>query len=92
MKKQFLDEEDLQIMQDVENWIYVESKNWKNEIDKLIKAAKNTYNKRKAISIRPLAIDIQKIQSKAIKEWIPYQTLITSVIHKYANDELLAKK
>ncbi len=91
MSKQTYDEEELQLMQDLENDVFIEVENNEQEIKKLITAAKNTYNKRKAISIRPLATDIFKIQSKAIKEWIPYQTLITSIIHKYANNELVSK-
>jgi len=44
---------------------------------------------KKAINIRALEADIIKIKSKALSKGIPYQTLINSVIHQFANDKLL---
>ncbi len=41
------------------------------------------------INIRPLESDILKIKSKALSKGIPYQTLINSIIHQFANDKLL---
>jgi predicted DNA binding CopG/RHH family protein len=38
--------------------------------------------KRKSISIRVFESDIDKIKAIALEEGIPYQTFITSVIHK----------
>jgi len=42
-----------------------------------------------AINIRPLESDILKIKSKALSRGIPYQTLINSIIHQFANDKLV---
>ena len=47
---------------------------------------------KKAINIRALESDIIKIKSKALSKGIPYQTLINSVIHQFANDKLLESK
>jgi len=47
---------------------------------------------KKAINIRALEADIIKIKSKALSKGIPYQTLINSVIHQFANDKLLEVK
>jgi len=47
---------------------------------------------KKAINIRALEADIIKIKSKALSKGIPYQTLINSVIHQFANDKLLEAK
>ena len=47
---------------------------------------------KKAINIRALESDIIKIKSKALSKGIPYQTLINSVIHQFANDKLLEAK
>ncbi|NKQ41628.1 MAG: hypothetical protein HF962_08685 [Sulfurovum sp.] len=47
---------------------------------------------KKAINIRALESDIMKIKSKALSKGIPYQTLINSVIHQFANDKLLEAK
>ena len=51
-------------------------------------SAKNTFKKDKRINIRLTSNDLNNIQIKAIKEGLPYQTLISSIIHKYANGEL----
>ncbi|SMN10786.1 Conserved domain protein [uncultured Candidatus Thioglobus sp.] len=50
--------------------------------------AKNTFKKDKRINIRLTSNDLNNIQIKAAMEGLPYQTLITSIIHKYANGEL----
>lgn len=59
--------------------------NLKEEIVKYQKIAKDQYSKRKAISIRLLEYDIKKLKAKSKQEWIPYQTLIASAVHKYVN-------
>ena len=46
-------------------------------------AAKNTL-KRKSINIRVFEQDIDKIKAIAMSEGMPYQTFITSLIHKVA--------
>ncbi|MCK5510326.1 hypothetical protein KAI65_02165 [Candidatus Parcubacteria bacterium] len=46
---------------------------------------KNTVNKTKNINIRLSERDIQKIKAKALRKGIPYQTLITSLVHQYAD-------
>ncbi|MBT4668579.1 MAG: hypothetical protein HOC17_03465 [Candidatus Ruthia sp.] len=51
-------------------------------------SAKNTFKKDKRINIRLTSNDLNNIQIKAAKEGLPYQTLISSIIHKYANGEL----
>ncbi len=59
--------------------------NLKEEVEVYKKAAKEQYSKRRAISIRLLEYDIQKLKAKSKEEGIPYQTLIASAVHKYAN-------
>ena len=57
----------------------------------LQKAAKNTIERmtrRKAISIRLIEDDIERIKAIALQEGIPYQTLIGQIIHQYARGEL----
>jgi predicted DNA binding CopG/RHH family protein len=47
-------------------------------------------SKRKVINIRPLESDIAKIKSKALSVWIPYQTMINSIIHQFANNKKIS--
>ena len=53
-----------------------------------VKAAKESLAKNKRINIRLTLKDYHDIQVKAIEEGIPYQTLISSLIHKYNKGEL----
>ena len=55
-------------------------------------SAKNTFKKDKRINIRLTSNDLNNIQIKVAKEGMPYQTLISSIIHKYANDGLHLRK
>ena len=52
----------------------------------------NTANKTKNINIRISAYDIEKIKQRSAEEGIPYQTLISSVIHKYVAGTLVDEK
>ena len=52
------------------------------------KYAKNALKKDQRISIRISKQDLIGIQSKAVDEGIPYQTLVTSLVHKYVTGHL----
>lgn len=47
--------------------------------------AKVTLKKDKRVNIRISARDLQELQRIAIREGLPYQTLIASILHKYVN-------
>lgn len=57
-------------------------------INKLQQAAQNYTKKDKRISIRVYGADLDLIKQSALREGLPYQTLITSVLHKYATGQL----
>lgn len=54
--------------------------------------AKNQTWSLKRVNLRLLESDITRIKGKAVKEGLPYQTLIKSVVHKYATGQLVDKK
>jgi len=60
----------------------------KNEVESIIKVA----NKTKNINIRISAYDIEKVKQRSVEEGIPYQTLISSIIHKYITGKLIDEK
>jgi len=64
----------------------------KQEIKKLQKYARNTLQKDKRINIRMSSKDLDQVQAIAAQEGIPYQTLISSIIHKYVSGYLIEKK
>jgi len=55
-------------------------------------AAKATGNKDQRINIRLSSGDLQAIRARALQEGIPYQTLISSVVHKYVSGALQEPK
>jgi predicted DNA binding CopG/RHH family protein len=58
------------------------------EISRYQQIAKNTFKKDSRINIRMSSKDIQAIQLKALEEGLPYQTLISSVLHKFVAGKL----
>jgi predicted DNA binding CopG/RHH family protein len=63
----------------------------KKEIDAIKATARNTLVKDKRITIRLYGHDYKGIQKKAIEMGIPYQTLISGIIHRYIEGELISK-
>ena len=63
----------------------------KKEIEAIKATARNTLVKDKRITIRLYDHDYQGIQKKAIEMGIPYQTLISGIIHRYIEGELISK-
>ena len=59
-----------------------------NEVESIINAANETKN----INIRISAYDIERVKQRSAEEGIPYQTLISSVIHKYITGKLVDEK
>jgi predicted DNA binding CopG/RHH family protein len=51
--------------------------------------AEATYRKDARINIRLSSRDLRALQARAMKEGIPYQTLVSSVLHKYVDGQLL---
>ena len=89
-KKAFkpIDREEKELMESIENDDWQPVKNFGHERKKAITAARNTLRKDKRINLRLSQKDYHQIQIKAIEEGIPYQTLISSLVHKYLNGSL----
>ena len=60
----------------------------KSELAKFKAAARASAIKDKRVNIRLSSVDLTDIQVKAREEGVPYQTLTTSVLHKYVNGKL----
>jgi len=89
-KKAFkpIDQEEKDLMSSIENNEWQLVKNIDQEKEKAVAAARNTLKKDKRINLRLTQKDYHQIQIKAIEEGIPYQTLISSLVHKYLNGSL----
>ncbi len=62
------------------------------EIEVARLAARNTFNKTKRVNLRVTERDFILAHARAREEGIPYQTLLSSVIHKYLSGRLTEKK
>lgn len=85
MKYYELDKEEQELLKQVEEGRFTRVKNFEVEKKKAMAAAKNTLNKIKNINLRLSERVVERLKTKAAEEGIPYQTLASSVLHKYAN-------
>lgn len=60
----------------------------KKEIAEVKAMAENTFRKDRRVTIRLYDHDLKGIQKKALEKGIPYQTLISSMIHQYVEGDL----
>lgn len=63
-----------------------------NVISELEQVASNTLKKNKRINIRLSERDLNGLKTIAAIEGIPYQTLVSSVLHKYLSGRLKEPK
>ena len=61
------------------------------ELEVAREAARNTFNKTRRVNLRVTERDFDLAHSRAREEGIPYQTLLSSVIHKYLSGRLVEK-
>ena len=57
----------------------------KRERARYARYAKATFRKDRRLNIRLSSKDLEAIQKRAVEEGVPYQTLISSLLHKYAS-------
>ena len=66
-------------------------RNVKGAVGQLRAAARATLAKDARINIRLSTPVLRDLQARALEEGLPYQTLIASVLHKYASGRLVEK-
>jgi predicted DNA binding CopG/RHH family protein len=86
-----IDLEEKDLMESIKRDEWQPVKDFDQENKKAVEAARNTLKKDKRINLRLSQKDYHRIQIKAIEEGIPYQTLISSIVHKYLNGSLPPK-
>ena len=83
-----LDQEELGILKSVERGEWKPVKAAKRERSRYTSYAQATFRKDRRVNIRISSKDLEAIQNKALEEGLPYQTLIASLLHKYASGRL----
>lgn len=64
----------------------------KSEIRKHVQYAGNTLKKDKRVNIRISSRDLEQIQTIALRDGIPYQTLMSSILHRFVSGRLAETK
>jgi predicted DNA binding CopG/RHH family protein len=72
----------------VERGEWKSAKGGKRERTRYSCYAKATFRKDRRLNIRLSSKDLEAIQKRALAEGLPYQTLISSLLHKYAAGRL----
>ncbi len=83
-----LDAEEKKILESVERSEWQPAKAAKRNLDRYTRYAKATFRKDRRLNIRISSKDLEAIQKRALEEGLPYQTLIASLLHKYASGRL----
>jgi predicted DNA binding CopG/RHH family protein len=76
----------------------IEKEDW-TEVDNMVEAieeakriAQATTTKSERMNIRMSEKDMKALKARAIEEGLPYQSLVSSVLHKYVNGQLVEKQ
>lgn len=86
-----LNKEEKEILDAYEKGDFSSVPNLKKEIAKNKDYAKDTLRKNKRINIRISERDLIHIQRKAVEEGLPYQTFISSILHKFISGNISRK-
>jgi predicted DNA binding CopG/RHH family protein len=86
-----LDQEEREILDAFESGRLKRVENAQQEIAAHRAVAEATFRKDARINIRLSSKDLRALQARALKEGIPYQTLVASVLHKFVDGQLVDK-
>lgn len=83
-----LDDYEAEIEKAFEKGEFKRAPDFEEQKRKLMAAARATMEKTKNINIRISQGDLFEIQNKARKQGIPYQTLVSSLLHQYSSNQI----
>lgn len=86
-----LDKEEKELLKSVESDEWESIPNLKEEIKRSKQYAKATFKKDKRLNIRISKHDLDALKIKALEHGMPYQTLVSSLLHKYTTGRLIEK-
>ncbi len=89
MKTIKLDQEEKEILEAYERGELKRVKNFSKEARLIQKAATKTLRKDCRVNIRMASRDLENIRARAVEEGIPYQTLISSILHKFVSGRVV---
>jgi len=83
-----LDKEEKEILDAFDSGRLKRRESAKKDIARHKTYAEATFKKDARINIRLSSKDLRALQARALREGIPYQTLVASVLHKYVDGQL----
>lgn len=83
-----IDADEKELLESVERGKWKSARSGKRERTRYSRYAKATFRKDRRLNIRLSSKDLEAIQKRALAEGLPYQTLISSLPHKYAAGRL----
>jgi predicted DNA binding CopG/RHH family protein len=84
-----LTKEEKEILDSFEKDEWVPVTNLTKRKKELMAYARNTLRKDKRLNIRISERDLLELQKRAVHEGLPYQTYVSSIIHKFINGNLV---
>ena len=87
-KSKYLDAEEKDIVESYENDEWQSVDDFEKEKEIHTQYARNTTIKNKRINIRITERDFLSLKERSQTEGVPYQSLISSILHKYINGTL----
>lgn len=87
-----LSKEEKEILDSFEKGEWAPVTNLAKRKKELIAYARNTLRKDKRLNIRISERDLLELQKRAVNEGLPYQTYVSSIIHKFINGTLIEAK
>ena len=86
-----LNAEEKEILKAFESGKLKQAKNANEERAMHKAVAKATFKKDARINIRLSLRDLRALQARALKEELPYQSLVSSMLHKFVDGQLIEK-
>jgi len=87
-----LTKEEKEIVKSFENGEWVPVKDLARRKNELMQYSRNTLKKDKRLNIRISEKDLIELQRKAVREGLPYQTFVASILHKFITGQLVEDK
>ncbi len=88
---EFLDEEERDLIESYERDEWIPVPNMEARIAEYQEAARTFFRKDRRVNIRISNRDILALQEMAQEDGIPYQTLMSSILHKYVTGRLVER-
>ncbi len=82
-----LKKDEQELLESVEAGEWQSAPDREGDVSRYREYAAATFKKDRRINIRISSKDLNALQKRALREGIPYQTLVTSVLHKFVSGQ-----